>query len=351
MCFFVPDFAAFTPMKRLLLLLLALALPLQGKEELHLYTWADYIKPELVEKFEAANQCKVVIDTFDSNESMYAKIRAGAAGYDVIVPSSYLIKLLVSQGLVQTLDAARLPNLKNIDPEILTKVADKKMEHSVPYAISYTVLAYRKDKVKNPEATWEMLNRPDCHKKICLLNDMRETLGAALKFLGHSVNTTSEKELAAARDVVAGWKKHIAKFDNEQYKSAIDSGEFVLVHGYSGDLFQVVGENDKVGILMPKEGITQSCDELAILKAAPNPGLAYKWLNFVLDAEVAAENMEWMGYLMPNAAALKKVSAEFLKNPAVAIPDSLKAKCEVIEDVGDDLAKYTKVWDEVKAAK
>lgn len=339
-------------MKRLLLpLLLALALPLQAKDELHLYTWADYIKPELVEKFEAANNCKVVIDTFDSNESMYAKIRAGASGYDVIVPSSYIIKLLAGQGLVQPLDAAKLPNLKNMDSDILTKVPDSKMEYAVPYAISYTVLAYRKDRVKDPQPSWAMLERADCHKKICLMNDMRETLGAALKYLGHSVNTRNDQQLAAARDVVIGWKKHIAKFDNEQYKSAIDSGEFVLVHGYSGDLFQVVSENDKVGILMPKEGITQSCDELVIPKGAPNVDLAYKWINFVLDADVAAENMEWMGYLMPNAAGLKKVSEEFLKNPAVAIPEELKAKCEVIEDVGEDLAKYTKVWDEAKAAK
>lgn len=338
-------------MKRLFLLLLTLALPLYGKDELHLYTWADYIKPELVEKFEQANNCKVVIDTFDSNESMYAKVRAGASGYDVILPSSYIIKLMADQGLVQPLDAAKIPNLKNIDPDALAKVADKKMEHAVPYAISYTVLAYRKDKVKDPQPTWAMLERKDCHKKICLLNDMRETLGAALKFLGHSINTRDDKELAAARDVVIGWKKHIAKFDNEQYKSAVDSGEFVLVQGYSGDLFQVVSENDKVGILMPKEGITQSCDELIIPKGAPNPELAYKWINFVLDAEVAAENMEWMGYLMPNTAGLKKVSKEFLDNPAVAIPEALKAKCEVIEDMGDDLAKYTKAWDEVKAAK
>ena len=337
-------------MKRLLPLL-ALALPLFGKDELHLYTWADYIKPELVERFEKEHDCKVVIDTFDSNESMYAKIRAGAAGYDVIVPSSYLVRLLDEQGLVLPLDHAKLPNLKNIDPAVLTKVQDKDMKHAVPYALSYTVLAYRKDKVKDPLPSWAIFDQAAYHKKASLLNDMRETLGAALKFLGHSVNTRDEAQLAAARDVVIGWKKHIAKFDNEQYKSAIDSGEFVLVQGYSGDLFQVVSENDKVGILLPKEGIVVNCDELMIPKDAPKPVLAHQWINFVLDPEVAAENMEWMGFLCPNKPGLEKADPEFLKNPAVNIPDDIMAKCEAIDDIGDDLAKYTKMWDEVKAAK
>ncbi|MDB6140465.1 MAG: hypothetical protein JWO94_3537, partial [Verrucomicrobiaceae bacterium] len=293
----------------------------------------------------------VVIDTFDSNESMYAKVRAGAAGYDLIVPSSYMVKSMADQGLIIALDAAKLPNLKNIDPEVLGKIPDKKMEHAVPYATSYGVLAYRKDKIKDPEASWAMLSRTTYHRKTCLLNDMRETLGAALKSLGHSLNTRDETQLAAARDVVIGWKKNIAKFDNEQYKSAIDAGEFVLVHGYSGDLFQVVKDNDKVGILMPKEGMTMACDELVIPKGATQPALAYEWINFILDPKIAAENMEFMGYLMPNTEALKKVSPNFLSNPAIAIPAELKPKCEVIEDVGEDLAKYTKAWDEVKAAK
>ena len=262
-----------------------------------------------------------------------------------------MVKLMADQGLIIALDAAKLPNLKNIDPEVLGKIPDKKMQHAVPYATSYGVLAYRKDKIKDPVASWSMLDRAGYHRKTCLLNDMRETLGAALKSLGYSLNTRDGKQLAAARDVVIGWKKHIAKFDNEQYKSAIDSGEFVLVHGYSGDLFQVVKDNSKVGILMPKEGMTMACDELVIPKGAPNPALAYQWINFILDPAVAAENMEFMGYLNPNVEAIKKVSREFLKNPAVSIPADLKPKCEVIEDVGDDLAKYTKVWDEVKAAK
>ena len=320
-------------------------------QTLHLYTWADYISPDVVRKFEKQNGCKVVIDTFDSNESMFAKFKAGATGYDIVVPTAYMIQIMQAQGMLAPIDHAKVPNIGNIDPAVLEKVVDKKMEHSVPYTFAYATIAVRKDKVKDAEASWAMFDRSSLAGRMTLLDDMREGIGAALKFLGHSINTRDEAQLAAARDVLIRWKKNIARFDNEGYKAGIDSAEFYLVHGYSGDLFQVQMENPKVDILIPKEGVTIGCDEMVIPKTAKETALAHAFINFLLDPGIAAENMEWMGYYCPNKPALEKVSAEFLKNPAITIPPDLQAKCEIIEDLGPDLAKYTKVWDEVKAAR
>jgi len=320
-------------------------------ETLHLYTWADYISPEVVEQFEQQHACKVVIDTFDSNESMYAKLKAGASGYDLIFPTAYMIQVMQAQGMLQDLDHALLPNLKHIDPAALSKLTDPKMHHSVPYTLGYAVIAVRKDKLKDAEASWTMFDRPALAGRVTLLDDMRESIGAALKSLGHSSNTRDDAQLAAARDVLIRWKKHIARFDNEGYKAGIDSAEFLLVHGYSGDLFQVQSENAKVDILIPREGVTISCDEMVIPKGAKQTALAHALINHLLDPAVAAANMEWMGYLCPNLAALKQVSPEFQQNPAIQIPADVKAKSEVLEDLGPDLAKYTKVWDAVKAAR
>ena len=316
---------------------------------LHIYIWADYVKPELVQKFEHDNHCRVVIDTFDSNEAMYAKLKAGATGFDIAVPSSYMVKLMQEQDMIAQIDRHMVPNLMNISSEVANRIYDKLMAHSVPYAISYTVIAYRKDKIDKIEPTWAVFERPDIKSRCTLLNDMRETLGAALKFLGHSINTHDEQHLAAARDLVIKWKHNTAKFDNEAYKAGIDSGEFSLVMGYSGDLFQVVTDNDKVGILVPREGVTMSCDEFVILKQGQNSLLAHQFINFMLDPKIAAENMEWMGYICPNKPALDQVSRDFLAHPAINIPDDVKSKVEVIEDLGSDLPKWTKVWDEVKA--
>ncbi len=334
-------------MKSLLLLALAV-LPLQAAETLHLFTWADYISPEAVEKFEADHACRIVIDTFDSNEAMYAKLKAGATGYDVIVPTSYMIQVMAQEGLLSELDHAKLPNLKHVDPAVLDKVSDKTMLHSVPYTLGYAVIAYRQDKVKAPLPSWSMFERPELAQRITLFDDMRETIGAALKSLGHSINTRDDAQLAAAQAVLLRWKNNAAKFDNEGYKAGLDSGEFLLVHGYSGDLFQLTQENPKVGILIPQEGVTMSCDEMVIPKSAPQKELAHTFINFLLDPTAAAQNMQWMGYLCPNTEALKKVSPEFLKNPAVIITDEVRAKSEIIQDLGPDLAKYTKVWDAVK---
>lgn len=321
-----------------------------AQEKLHVYTWADYVSPDVVAKFEAAHHCKVVLDTFDSNEAMYAKVRAGAAGYDVLVPSSYMVTLMAQQSLLLPLDAAQVPNRTHIAPWVLEKVDDKTMTHSVPYAVSYGVLAYRKDVLSQATPSWKMLERPDLKRRASLLNDMRETLGAALLSLGYSINSRDDAQLAAAGQVVAGWKANISKFDNEQYKGAVDSGEFILVHGYSGDLYQVVQENDDVGVLFPQEGVVMACDEMVIPRTAPHPALAHAWINFLLDPKIAAENMEWMGYICPNTAGLKLANPDFLASPAFAIPDAVKAKSEVIQDLGADLAKYTRVWDAVKAA-
>ncbi len=340
-------------MKRVVLLfsLLCIMLGVQA-ETLHLYTWADYISPEVVAKFEKQQGCKVVIDTFDSNESMFARFKAGAAGYDVVFPTAYMIQVMQGQGMLTALDHALIPNLPNIDPAVLAKVKDQIMEHSVPYTFAYSAIAVRTDKIKGQpaEATWAMFDRAELAGRMTLLDDMRESIGAALKSLGHSINTHDDAQLTAARDVLIRWKKNIARFDNEGYKSGIDSAEFLLVHGYSGDLFQVQMENPKVVIMLPREGVTIGCDAMVIPKTAKQVALAHAFINFVLDPAIAAENMEWMGYYCPNKPALAKVSAEFLKNPAITIPAELQAKCEVIEDLGPDLAKYTKVWDQVKAA-
>jgi spermidine/putrescine-binding protein len=165
---------------------------------LHIYTWADYFKPALVARFEKENSCRVIIDTYDSNETMYAKIRAGATGYDLLTPTSYMVSLMNSQGMVQKLDHALLPNLVHVDPEYLMLAIDKTMDHSVPYMIVNTVIAYLGSRVKDFEPSWAMFDRSDLKGRMTMLNDMRETIGAGLKFLGYSINSTDEAELVEA---------------------------------------------------------------------------------------------------------------------------------------------------------
>jgi len=321
-----------------------------SKTTLNLYTWADYIKPELLKQFEKENNCRVVIDTFDSNEAMYAKLKAGAGGYDLITPSSYMVRTMFNQGMLQTIDKNLVPNIAHVDPEYLKIAIDKKMDHSVPYMLTNTGLAYLGSRLGEVEPSWSLLDREDIKGRATMLNDMRETLGAALKFLGYSINSTSEQELAEARDIVIRWKKNLAKFENEQYKTGLASGEFFLVHGYNGDILQVMEDNEDIVFVIPQEGTSISCDDFVIPKDARQVELAHAFINFFHDPEIAAENTEYIAYLCPNAGSYEFLSDEIKEDPAIFIDPEIRAKSEVIDDIGDALALYTRMWDQVKAA-
>ena len=317
---------------------------------LHIYTWADYLAPDLAKRFEKENGCKIQIDTFDSNEAMYAKLTAGATGYDILMPSSYMVKTLVREKMLQPLDQAKLANLKHVDAEYLKRALDPKMTHSVPYMMAPTCLAWLASKVSNPVASYSMLDRTDLKGRITLLDDMREVLGAALRSLGFSLNSINPAELAQARDVASRWKKNIAKFENEQYKSGIASGEFHLVQGYAGDLFQVAEENQDIVVKIPKEGAAFSCDDLCIPVKSTNVELAHKFINFVTEPANAVINMDFIAYRAPNSTAYPLLSEDFRGNEALFPEPEVFAKCEPIDDLGDALALWSKTWDEVKAS-
>ncbi|MGD9613481.1 MAG: spermidine/putrescine ABC transporter substrate-binding protein [Kiritimatiellia bacterium] len=321
----------------------------EKKPTLHIYTWSDYVKPELVQRFEAENGCRVVIDTFDSNEAMYAKLKAGATGYDLLFPSSYMVQIMHDQGMLRKLDHALLPNRKNVDPAYLAMAVDREMDHSVPYTVTITCLGVLGSKVDNAEPSWAMFDRADLKGRMTLLNDHRETIGAALKFLGYSLNTLDPAELAAAKDVVLRWKKNVAKFENEQYKTGLASGEFLLTHGYSGDLMLVRSENADIQIAVPREGTALSFDDMVIPATARQVELAHKFIDFVLDPAVAAELTEYIYFLCPNAASYERLSAEIRSDPILFPPPDVVAKLEMIGDLGENNRAYTKLWDEIKA--
>lgn len=340
--------------KRLLSLLAAclfLASCGDKKPELHLFTWDDYLNPELILKFEQEHNCRLVIDIFDSNEAMLAKLKAGATGYDVLVPTSYMVKVLAREGMIVELDKSKLPNLGHVDPVYLESLAfDKEMKWSVPYMLAPTGIAYLSDRVENVEPSWRIFERADLKGRMTMLNDSRETMGAALKVLGYSINTIDQAQIDQARDLVITWKKNLAKFESDQYDSGLASAEFLLSQAYAGDAFQAQEDNDKIEFILPAEGTSVACDDLVISKDAPNPELAYAFINFITDPANAASNMEYIYYLAPNKSAYELVSQEFREIEALFLDEETMKKCEVIDDLGENNALYNKAWDLVRAA-
>ena len=319
---------------------------------LHIYTWSDYIDPEVVAAFEKANNCQIAIDTFDSNEAMFAKLQAGSTGYDLLTPSSYQIPLMAQNKMIRPLDKSLIPNVaKNFDVNYRSAILDQTMTYNVPYIVTYTGFAYRKDKIgKAAIDSWRVFETDALAGRMALLSDMRETIGGALMCLGYSLNSRSEEEINKAADLVIKWKKNVAKFDNEQYKTAVASAEWFVGHGYSSDTTQIMEDSDQVGFALPKEGFTICFDELVVSSTAPNPELAHKFINYLYEIDVAKKNMENVMGPMPVAAALKALSSE-LRDKIVISPEVLK-RGQVLQDFYDkpEIREiYVKAWDRIKA--
>ena len=325
-----------------------------AKTELHIYTWSDYIAADVIAQFEKENNCRIVVDTFDSNEAMFAKLKAGSTGYDIIMPSSYQIPVMRKNGMIQQLDHAKLPNVrKNFDAAYSSSILDSSFSFSVPYAVTYTGFAYRKDKIGNaPIDSWKVFETAALKGRMSLLADMRETIGGALKSLGYSLNSTKKEEVDAAVKKVIEWKRNIAKFDNEQYKTAVASSEWFVGHGYSSDIIQIMLDDENVGFALPKEGFTIAFDEMVIAADSKQVELAHKFINFCYDPDVAAANMSEVCSPMPIAAAFPKLD-EKLRKLVVLDAETLR-RGEVLRDFDDqpEVRKmYIEAWDKVKAGK
>ena len=321
----------------------------EKKPVLRIYTWSDYVKPALIQRFERENGCRVAIDTYDSNETMYDQLAAREKEpFDLLFPSSYMVKILRDQGRLQPLNPDWIPNRRNIDATYLAMAPDREMTYSVPYAVTITSLGYLGEKVKEFKPTWAMLDRPDLKGRMTMLDDYRETIGAALKFLGYSLNSTNDQELAAAKDVVLRWKKNLAGFQNENYGKGLASGDILLAHGYSGDLMAEQGENADLRIAVPEEGAALSFDDMVIPADAREIALAHKFIDFILDPRVAAEMTEFICYLCPNEVSYQYLAGEFRTHPILFPPPEVVEKLEMIGDLGPSQAKYEKIWQEIQ---
>lgn len=327
------------------------AVAMAGEQTLHVYTWSDYFDPDVLYEFESRFKCRVQVDYFDSNEAMYAKIKAGGGGYDVITPSSYMSSLMNAQGMLSSLDHGKLPNLDNIDKAFLAFTEDEPMKYSVPYTRTVTGVGYDTRKVDEADlGSWAIFGNEKFAKRMTMLNDIREGLGAALKYLGYSLNSTDPAEVEAAGKQLAAWKKNLAKFDVDEAKIGLGAGEFMVVQGYNGDIALVMEESPDISFYVPKEGSSLAADDFVIPVGAGNPDLAHAFLNYMMDPEVALANMEGIHYYMPNPEALEQLPDEMKNNPAFFVADEVIANCEVIRDLGEFNAVYARAWDKVKAS-
>jgi spermidine/putrescine-binding protein len=317
---------------------------------LNVYIWSEYLPPPVAQKFTDQTGIELKIDTFDGNEQVYEKLKSGVADYDIVVPSDYMVATLISEKLLQPIDRAKLTNFANLDPQRIDQPYDSGNKFSVPYLYGITGLAYNKTKVAEPVESWAVLFDPKYSNQISMLNDVRECFTVALKRMGKSLNETDPKTLAQAAEMLKQQRKLVKLYDAEDFANKLASGDVWLAHGYTGQLAKAAHEDDqkRLVVIMPKEGGTVAVDNLCIPVTSKRAEMAHRFINFVLEAQNAADIANGTYYASPNAAAKKLIHPELLSDPMIyPTPDILK-RCEYIKDVGAATQEYDRLWGQIK---
>jgi spermidine/putrescine transport system substrate-binding protein len=324
--------------------------------EIFLYTWVEYIDPEIKTQFETECGVKVTETNFDSNETLLATLQAGGADYDIIVPSDYMVQILISEGMLMELDWNVITNIKNMEPLNVNIYFDPEQKYVVPYFFGTSGFAVDTNVVTDVKNSWSMMfdpNSPYCGK-ISMLDDERETIGAALMYLGYVINDTDPAHLEEAKNLLIEQSKCVKAYDSQTNDDLIVSGETVLSHIWTGDAIlagdPATGGREGIVYVIPTEGCTIWQDNMAVPVGAPNAYTAMVFMNYLNFPEIAAQNAEWVGYGTPNAAAKEHIDPDMLANQGIYPPADVAEHLQWIEDVGDALELYDRIWTEFKAA-
>jgi spermidine/putrescine transport system substrate-binding protein len=322
-------------------------------EELHVYNWSEYIDPEIYQDFEEEFGVKVIEDTFSSNEDLLAKLQAGATGYDLIVPSDYMVSIMRELELLAELNYDNIPNFENISDTFKDPPFDPGNKYSIPYQWGTTGIGYDVNEFEEVPDSWAHIFDPALASqyagRMTMLNDSREVIGAALKFLGYSLNSTDEQELEEAKELLIQQKEWVSAYDSDAFGDLIASGDAIIGHGWSGGYFLAAYEADNVWYVIPKEGGVIWTDNLAIPKTAPSQYTAEVFINYLLRPEVGAKITNFTWYGSPNEASEEFISAEILEEPGIYPPPEVMEKLEFIRDVGEATTIWDRVWTEIKA--
>lgn len=325
-----------------------------GDGALHIYTWANYTDTALAEEFTRRTGIPVVIDIFDSNEIMLTKMQAGGgSAYSLLYPSDYMVSEMVELGMLAPIDHSRLQGLENLKSQWQNPAYDPNNGHSIPFNWGTTGLLYNRDVVPEAPTDWDFLweHQSDLSRRITLLDDMRETLGAALKSLGYSYNTTNPAEIEAAYERMLELRPHIAAFRTTGFESEILAGDLSVAMSYSSDAIELTLEGDNIEFVIPASGSSLWTDTMAIPVEAPNPDAAYQWINFLLEPDVARAAVERLYFATANQAAYELLPDEIRNNPDLYPSDDILARSEGIQSI--DLASndlFDRYWTEISSA-
>jgi spermidine/putrescine transport system substrate-binding protein len=326
------------------------ALSKGNKDELSIYTWESYIDPELTETFHTQTGINVTADIYDSNETMLATFQSGkGAIYSVIYPSDYKVAEMIEKKFLRMLDYSRINGMENLMPEFQNSVYDPGNRYSVPISWGTTGFIYNTEALNPGPKDWEDLWRMQAqlNRKMTLLSDVREVMGATLKSLNFSYNSTNPAEIQQAYQKLVQLKPAVANFTTDAWSDRLLAGDLVLAMAYSANAVGLIQENPdaKLRYVIPSSGTSLWSDTMVIPITSPNPDAAYEWINFMMQPSIAVDVTQRLFFATPNQAAYDQLPLPLRNNPSLFPPDEVIQACERITSLPPKVLElYDQYW-------
>ena len=318
------------------------------------YNWGEYIDPDTIEMFEEETGIEVVYDEYETNEIMYPKVESGAASYDVVCPSDYMISKMIANDLLAEINFDNIPNAKaNIAAQYYeqSKGFDPDNKYSIPYCWGTVGILYNKTMVEEPITSWAQLWDEKYADNILMQDSVRDAFMVAEKLNGFSMNTVDPDELEIAKNSLIEQKPLVQAYVVDQVRDKMIGGEAAIGVIYSGEAIYTQRENPDLEYVIPAEGTNVWIDSWVILKDAPNKENAEKFIDFMCRPDIALMNFDYITYSTPNQAAQELIEDEEIRNSAIAFPDlSQYDNLETFSYLGEEGdALYNELWKEVKS--
>lgn len=320
-----------------------------GSKVVNLSIWGNYLSPEMQSEFEKETGIKINISNYSSNEELLAKVQMGGSGIDVAVPSDYMVDVMRKMNLLEALSNQALSNKNLISDRYLKQDFDPENTYSVPYAWSTAGIAVNRALYKGPIKSWkDILTNDQLKGKFALLDDVRESLGSALKMHGYSVNTTDPAQIQKAKETLLNAKKNVKMFSSDSI-DILNNKEVIAAHAYSTEALQAAAKSsDKIEYVIPEEGSTFTIDNLIIVKGAKNIEAAHKLINFLISEKAELNKVKTIlaGPILKNTRA--QLSKDLQQNEALFPSDATIKKLERIKDLAEKNKLFEDAWTEVK---
>ena len=339
-------------MKKIIVLLIFLILLSgcgQTKNEVNILNWSSYIPDEVIRDFEEEYNIKVNYNTYSSNEECLAKLQAAKSGtYDLIFPSDYLVELLIDKEMIQTLDKSKLTNLSNLNPNFLNLEYDPNNKYSLPFLAASVVIIYDSDFVDGEITSYNDLLNPQYKNNIVLLDDQRIIIGLALLALGYDMNDTNEEHLEEAKEWLLELKPNIKAFDSDSPKTFMITKETKIGVIWNAEAGLAMNELDNLKVVYPEEGFNISIDNFAMPVNAKNVDNAYKFIDYILRADVMQKIIEEYPYKNLNIKTQELLSDTYLNNIATNVPDDYFKEGIFVKNIDEAIINYDRVWASIK---